>query len=307
VKIEIRKRSARVQAGQNLVDRLCRLRDARAAQYADHPGGATGMLVQEYRGKDGQQVIWKFDAALVKQTNATLKQVAIEEGQWSQKQPLSDSQAATRTGGGVLDNTRHELFAQSVATGTSATEAYTSAGYSEEGAAASASRLLTDPKVAARVAELRTSIAEGVVDVDIRQCAARVEILETNVNCMMSLIEARGVEYASHPGGDTGMLVKDYRGKNAEQEIWKLDASLVTQINATLKQAAIEQGQWSEQRETARERRERELKMREAARKANDAMIIANLHKGRQRIVEFKAATLARGEPWPPEKWPEDL
>ena len=44
------------------------------------------------------------------------------------------------------------------------------------------------------------------------------------------------------------MLVKDYRGKNAEQEIWKFDAALVSQINDTLKQAAIEEGQWSEKR-----------------------------------------------------------
>ena len=49
-----------------------------------------------------------------------------------------------------------------------------------------------------------------------------------------------------HPGfpngGATGMLVKDYRGKNAEQEIWKFDAALVSTINDTLKQAAIEEG-----------------------------------------------------------------
>ena len=60
----------------------------------------------------------------MKQINATLKQVAIEEGQWSEQRPLSDRQAAPRTGATVLDNTRHELFAQSVASGTSATEAY---------------------------------------------------------------------------------------------------------------------------------------------------------------------------------------
>jgi hypothetical protein len=178
----------------------------------------------------------------VSQTNATLKQVAIEEGQWSEKRQLSDSraisdrraridaglqrvadeakrEAATRASGTVLDNTKHELFAQSVATGTSATGAYTSVGYSEVGAAASASRLLSDPDVSARVEELKTSIAEGVVEVDIRQRPARVQILEDNLNCMLGLIEARGVEHADYPGGATGMLVKDYRGKNAEQEI----------------------------------------------------------------------------------------
>jgi hypothetical protein len=45
------------------------------------------------------------------------------------------------------------------------------------------------------------------------------------------------------------MLVKDYRGKNAEQEIWKFDAALVENFCNTLKQAAIEEGQWTERRD----------------------------------------------------------
>jgi hypothetical protein len=51
-------------------------------------------------------------------------------------------------------------------------------------------------------------------------------------------------------GGATGMLVKDYRGKNAEQVIWKFDAALESKIFEALKQAAIEEGQWTEKRET---------------------------------------------------------
>ena len=61
-----------------------------------------------------------------------------------------------------------------------------------------------------------------------------------------------------HPGypngGGTGMLVKDYRGKNAEKEIWKFDGALVAQILDTLKQAAIEVGDWGEKREKPVER-----------------------------------------------------
>jgi hypothetical protein len=48
-------------------------------------------------------------------------------------------------------------------------------------------------------------------------------------------------ECADHSGGATGMLVRDYRGKNAEREIYRFDASLVAQINDTLRQAAIEE------------------------------------------------------------------
>jgi hypothetical protein len=51
-------------------------------------------------------------------------------------------------------------------------------------------------------------------------------------------------------GGATGMLVKDYRGKNAEQVIWKFDSALEARIADNLKQAAIEEGQWTEKRET---------------------------------------------------------
>jgi hypothetical protein len=53
-----------------------------------------------------------------------------------------------------------------------------------------------------------------------------------------------------HPiGGATGMLVKDYRGKNAERVIWKFDGGLVARIFDVLKQAAIEEGQWGEKQD----------------------------------------------------------
>ena len=168
---------------------------------------------------------------------------------------------------------------------TTASGAYTAVGYSEAGAAASASRLLNDTNVSARIEELKTSIAEGVVEVDIRKRPARVQVLEDNLNCMLGLIEARSVEHAAHPGGATGMLVKDYGGKNAEQEIWKLDATLVSQINATLKQAAIEEGQWSEKREV---------------KDAGLAERTARINRGRDRLAAEKKAALAKGEPWPP-------
>jgi hypothetical protein len=41
------------------------------------------------------------------------------------------------------------------------------------------------PNVSARVEELKTSIAEGVVEVDIRKRSARIQVLENNLNCML--------------------------------------------------------------------------------------------------------------------------
>jgi hypothetical protein len=55
-----------------------------------------------------------------------------------------------------------------------------------------------------------------------------------------------------HPGYPTGaahgLLVKHYRGKNANQEIWKFDTGPLSKMIDALKQAAIEEGQWGETR-----------------------------------------------------------
>jgi hypothetical protein len=93
---------------------------------------------------------------------------------------------------------------------------------------------------------------------------------------MRNLIEARAIEYADHLGGATGMLVNDYRGKNAEQAIWKFDAALVAQINDVLKQAAIEEGQWTEKRQLSGE--------------VGISEITRRLNAGRQRVSDAKAA-----------------
>lgn len=65
----------------------------------------------------------------------------------------------------ILDNARHERFAQAIAAGKNATDAYVSAGYEAKGnsAEAAASRLLRDVKVTARIAELQSRVAEGIV------------------------------------------------------------------------------------------------------------------------------------------------
>lgn len=62
----------------------------------------------------------------------------------------------------ILDNQRHEIFAQRIAQGNSATQAYIKAGYTAKGnsAEAAASRLLSDVKVRDRVAELQSGSAQ---------------------------------------------------------------------------------------------------------------------------------------------------
>lgn len=62
----------------------------------------------------------------------------------------------------ILKNPKHESFVQAIVKGESATGAYKSAGYMAKGnaAEASASRLLRDVKVQARIAEIQNRGAE---------------------------------------------------------------------------------------------------------------------------------------------------
>src|SRR5262245_44643180 len=60
----------------------------------------------------------------------------------------------------VLKNQRHELFAQLVAKGMSATAAYKKAGYAEDGANKLSPRLMANEGIKARIAELKGKTAE---------------------------------------------------------------------------------------------------------------------------------------------------
>jgi hypothetical protein len=177
----------------------------------------------------------------------------------------------------VLPKSRHEQFAQFVAKGLSATQAYISAGYAERGAAQNASRLIKNYKVSRRIDELKEKISDGVVRLEIRERSVRLQILQSSVDGMRQVMAARALEYADQPGGSSGLLVKDYRGL-------KFDAALMSQLNATLKQAAIEEGQWSEKRDLTGS-----LSIEEG---------YALLTAGRDRLAAEKKAALERGEEW---------
>lgn len=65
----------------------------------------------------------------------------------------------------VLANQKHEIFAQLVAEGTNASQAYLEAGYNATGGAikANASRLLSSANVKARIAELNAKTESAVI------------------------------------------------------------------------------------------------------------------------------------------------
>ena len=94
-----------------------------------------------------------------------------------------------------------------------------------------------------------------------------------------------------HPGysvgGGTGMLMKDFRGKDPNLEVWKFDGALEAKIMECLKQAAIEEGQWNQKRD-------------DAAGSAGIELARIELRREARRISDAKKAALAAGEPWPP-------
>ena len=57
IALEISSRNTRVQALQNRWDRMRRVIDERATSpaFANVPGGTTGLLVKDYKGKDADQ------------------------------------------------------------------------------------------------------------------------------------------------------------------------------------------------------------------------------------------------------------
>lgn len=72
----------------------------------------------------------------------------------------------------VLLNQRHETFAQALAKGKTATEAYTQAGY--RGDRTAASRLSTKVNIRARVDELQVKVAKKV-EITVESLAAELE------------------------------------------------------------------------------------------------------------------------------------
>jgi hypothetical protein len=102
---------------------------------------------------------------------------------------------------------------------------------------------------------------------------------------MRRIIAARAFKYSADMAGATGLMMKDYRGKNSEKEIWKFDAALVSEMSEVLKQAAIEEGQWTEKREFSGA-----VPLAEAK---------ARLNVTRDRLAAAKKAALAKGLPWP--------
>jgi len=188
-----------------------------------------------------------------------------------------------------LSNTRHERFAVLVAGGATAGAAYLQVWPEAKGARQSASRLLTNANVQARIATLRGEIATNLLQSTIRDKQNRLQALQNRCQLLHQLREIRAAEYRgiealaalvdpasgeldpdgyaewarAHPrlaaplrepgdvyrlieqgtpAGVTGLILRDFRGKSAEQVVFKVDYAWSAELRALEKQAAMEVG-----------------------------------------------------------------
>jgi Terminase small subunit len=151
----------------------------------------------------------------------------------------------------VIDNSKHEQFAQLIVKGVCATKAYTSAGYSAKGAQQSGARLLLNAQVCSRIRELQEAISAETIVLEISTRNARVAALQKRWDRLRSgldlILDQRGAEMAHISGGGSGMLCVDYKGKEADVPVVRIDpgiVAVVAELRAHEKQAAEELEQW---------------------------------------------------------------
>jgi hypothetical protein len=161
----------------------------------------------------------------------------------------------------VLAYSKHEQFAQLVVKGVRATKAYVSAGYSPKGARQSASRMLKNADVRARVRELKEANSAEVIALEISSRNSRIRALQKRWDRLRAgldrLLDERGADMAGLPGGSTGLLLRKYKGKKADRLVTRIDPAIIRLIAELLqheRQAAQEMGQWKtgvEERKTS--------------------------------------------------------
>jgi len=149
-----------------------------------------------------------------------------------------------------LKNPKHEKFVQNIVRGLSPTEAYISAGYSRQGAHASAARLLKNPQVCARLAELQKAIAPLVEAAIIKLAVTeRLQRLEAIQDRWDALREAKRCFAAEDYEGamKTGVVCRKVRwigGKDGREVVeYEINSALIEALNSVEKRAAIETGQ----------------------------------------------------------------
>lgn len=148
----------------------------------------------------------------------------------------------------ALDNPRKELFCNHYAKGLTAGEAYVMAGYSPGGAGQAAFKLLKNAQIQARIAEVKASMTAKITAGWISERVQRIARLQDTANKLLSVFEARArcPEHLAGAGGETGLLCVDFKGRDADRPVYRVDVGSLKELRETMRQAAIELGQWEE-------------------------------------------------------------
>ncbi len=133
----------------------------------------------------------------------------------------------------VLQNSRHEKFAQALAKGATATEAYASAGY--KGDRTAASRLSTNVNVAQRVAELQGRAAKRA---EVTMESLLIELEEARSLALAEKQSSAAVSATLGKAKLTGLIVekREHTGRNGGPiqtvDLSKLSGDALDQLEA---------------------------------------------------------------------------
>jgi phage terminase small subunit len=141
-----------------------------------------------------------------------------------------------------LKNPKHEKFVQNIVRGLSPTEAYISAGYSRKGAHASAARLLKNPQVCTRLAELQKAV-EPILEQELVKLlvAERLHRIEAIQDRWDALREAKRCFAAEDYEGamKTGVVCRKVRwigGKDGREVVeYEINSALIEALNSVEK------------------------------------------------------------------------
>jgi hypothetical protein len=93
------------------------------------------------------------------------------------------------------------------------------------------------------IRKMREQEASEVLISGLPRMVERIRQLEALYDKHLALIIARGEEMAGEiAGGETGLLVRDYKGRNADVAVYKYDGALVKEMRGILDDIAREVG-----------------------------------------------------------------
>lgn len=162
-----------------------------------------------------------------------------------------------------LASPKHEKFASLIASGKTASESYTSAGYRGRGAEVSGHRLLKNAKVRARIDELTEEISKGIVQSSIADKNYRIARAQELEEKIFTVFQERAAYYANRaatdsrlaklqepPGFGTGVVVETFRRVGASTVAeYTIDTAAIREAKELLKYVSQEVGDWTEKKE----------------------------------------------------------